>query len=69
MLHADWGRPPFDGEGVFEGVDGALVGKGGFEGGFDFPVLDEVGDDGRGDWWHRGIFAWLFGSPAELEER
>jgi hypothetical protein len=31
-----------DGEGVVCVVDGAPVGEGGFEGRFDFPVLDEV---------------------------
>jgi hypothetical protein len=33
-------------EGIVFVVDGAPVGEGGFEGGFDFPVLDEILDEG-----------------------
>jgi hypothetical protein len=36
------GLRAIDGEGVVCVVDGAPVGEGGFEGRFDFPVLDEI---------------------------
>lgn len=41
-----------DGEGIFGVVNGAPVFEGGFEGGFDFPVLDKVFDEGgeAGGW-------------------
>lgn len=39
-------RPAIDGEGVVWTVDGAPVCDGGFETSFDFPVFDEVLDEG-----------------------
>jgi hypothetical protein len=52
------GRGAVDGEGVVCVVDGAPVGEGGFEGRFDFPVLDEVLYE---LWEGTGFVAHLFG--------
>lgn len=48
------GRAAVDGEGVVGVVDGAPVGDGGLEAGFDFPVFYEVLDE-------EGEAAWFVG--------
>ena len=48
------GRAAVDGEGVVGLVDGAPVGDGGLEAGFDFPVFYEVLDE-------EGEAAWFVG--------